>query len=88
MQVAIRELKTHLSRILSRAQAGEPIEVTSHNRLIARIVGIPAGIADGLRAPIASGTLSWSGRKPRLAAPVELSAQGTPLSRTVSEDRG
>ena len=88
MQVAIRELKAHLSRILSRAQAGEPIEVTSHNRLIARIVGIPAGTADGLRAPIANGALSWRGCKPQPAAPVELSAQGTPVSRMVSGDRG
>ncbi|MBK1700527.1 type II toxin-antitoxin system Phd/YefM family antitoxin [Thiococcus pfennigii] len=88
MQVAVRELKAHLSRILSRAQAGEPIAVTSHNRLIARIVGIPAGTADGLRASIANGALSWSGRKPRPAAPVELSAQGTPVSRMVWEDRG
>ena len=88
MQVAIRELKAHLSRILSYAQGGEPIEVTSHNRLIARIVGIPGGTADGLRAPIANGTLSWNGSKPRPAAPVELTAQGTPVSRMVSEDRG
>jgi prevent-host-death family protein len=58
MQVAVRELKAHLSRILSRAQGGEPIEVTSHNRLIARIVGIPGGMADGLRAPVANGSLS------------------------------
>ncbi|MEY6433592.1 type II toxin-antitoxin system prevent-host-death family antitoxin [Thioalkalicoccus limnaeus] len=88
MQVAVRELKAHLSRILSRAQAGEPIEVTAHNRLIARIVGIPADTAEGLRAPIASGALSWSGRKPQPAAPIELTAQGTPVSRMVSEDRG
>jgi len=49
MQVAVHDLKAHLSRFLSRAQAGESIEVTSHNRLIARIVGVPAGTAEELR---------------------------------------
>ena len=88
MRVAIRDLKANLSRILSRAQAGESIEVTSHNKLIARIVGIPSGTAEGLRESIGSGTLSWSGGKPQLAPPVELSAEGTPVSRMVLEDRG
>jgi prevent-host-death family protein len=88
MQVAVRDLKTNLSRILARAQAGESIEVTSHNKLIARIVGIPSGTAEGLRESIGRGTLSWSGGKPRLAPPVALSAQGTPVSLMVLEDRG
>lgn len=54
MQVAIRELKAGLSRILSRAQAGEVIEVTSHNKSIARIVGIPPTAGAGLRGLIAA----------------------------------
>ncbi|MFB1502192.1 MULTISPECIES: type II toxin-antitoxin system Phd/YefM family antitoxin [unclassified Thiocapsa] len=88
MQVAVPELKANLSRVLSRAQAGELIEVFSHNKLIARIVGVPAGVAEGLREPIVSGALTWSSRKPQLATPVELSAQGTPVSQIVLEDRG
>ncbi|MFB1490880.1 MULTISPECIES: type II toxin-antitoxin system Phd/YefM family antitoxin [unclassified Thiocapsa] len=87
MQVAIRDLKANLSRMLTRAQAGESIEVTSHNTLIARIVGIPSGTAEGLRELIGRGTLSWRGGKPQLAPPVELSAEGTPVSRMVLEDR-
>jgi prevent-host-death family protein len=88
MQVAIRDLKANLSRILSRAQAGESIEVTSHNKPIARIIGIPLGTGEGLRESIARGALSWSGGKPQLAAPVELNAPGTPVSQMVLEDRG
>jgi prevent-host-death family protein len=88
MQVAVRDLKAHLSRFLSSAQAGESIEVTSHNRLIARIVGVPIGTAEGLREPIAQGTLSWSERKPALQPPLELAAKGTPVSQMVLEDRG
>lgn len=87
MHVAIRELKASLSRILSRAQEGEVIEVTSHNKSIARIVGIPPQAGEGLRGLIASGTLSWSGGKPRLTPPQVVAARGTPVSQMVLEDR-
>ena len=50
MSVAVRELKACLSRVLLRAQEGEVIEVTSHNKPIARIVGIPSCAGEGVRA--------------------------------------
>ena len=93
MPIAIRELKASLSRVLQRAQAGEVIEVTSHNKpiariaRIARIVGIPAHADAELRGLIASGGLSWTGNKPRLQPPVELVAGGTAVSRMVLADR-
>jgi len=87
MHVAIRELKAGLSRILSRAQEGEIIEVTSHNKSIARIIGIPPQAGAGLRGMIASGGLCWNGGKPRLTPPLAVAAGGTPVSRMVSEDR-
>ncbi|RDE52149.1 MAG: type II toxin-antitoxin system prevent-host-death family antitoxin [Candidatus Accumulibacter meliphilus] len=87
MPIAIRELKASLSRVLQRAQAGEIIEVTSHSKPIARIVGIPAHADEGLRGLIASGGLSWTGNKPRLQPPVVLVASGTAVSRIVLTDR-
>ena len=87
MSIAVRELKANLSRVLSRAQAGEVIEVTSHNKPIARIVGVPLHAEAGLRGLIASGALSWSGGKPRLKRPLEMAARGTPVSQMVLEDR-
>lgn len=87
MPVAIRELKARLSHILSRAQEGEVIEVTSHNKPIARIVGFPPLAGKGLRGLISSGTLCWSGGKPRLAAPLKVVARGTLVSQMVLEDR-
>lgn len=88
MHVAVRELKSSLSRILSLAQRGEIIEVTSHNKPIARIVGIPPQADEGLRRLMATGTLSWNGSKPRLASPLALVPGGTPVSQMVLEDRG
>ena len=72
-----------------RAQAGEVIEVTSHNRLIARIVGMPAQAGDsGMRGLIAAGGLSWSDSKPRLAPPLDFPEGVASVGRMVLEDRG
>ncbi|MBS3934865.1 MAG: type II toxin-antitoxin system prevent-host-death family antitoxin [Sulfuritalea sp.] len=88
MLVAIRELKSNLSRLLACAQAGEVIEVTSHNKPIARIVGIPAQSGDPVRRLVADGALAWNGKKPGPAEPLVLSACGVSVSRIVLEDRG
>ncbi len=87
MHIAIRELKANLSRVLARARAGELIEVTSHNKPVARIVGIPEAGDDGLRRLVGSGDLSWSGRKPEYQPPLDLGPSGVPVSRIVLEDR-
>lgn len=88
MLVAVRELKANLSRVLSRARAGEVVEVTSHNKPIVRIVGIPPEAGDGLSQLVRRGALSWNGGKPRLAPPRSMAPEGTPVSRLVLEDRG
>ncbi len=87
MSVAVRELKASLSRVLSRAQHGEIIEVTSHNKPIARIIGIPERAEPGLRRLIADGAVSWSGGKPQYKLPVQMTAGGTSVSHMVLEDR-
>ncbi len=88
MHVAVRELKASLSRVLALAQGGEVIEVRSHHKPIARIVGIPPQTDEGLRRLIATGALSWSGGKPQFAPPLELVSGGTSVSQMVLEDRG
>jgi len=42
MNVAVRELKDHLSEYLNRASAGEDVVVTSHGKPIARLVPLMA----------------------------------------------
>jgi len=88
MHVGIRELKSGLSQVLAQAQAGEVIEVTSHNRPIARIFGIPAHADEGLRHLMANGLVTWAGGKPEFEQPLALSPLGTPVSQMVLEDRG
>lgn len=38
MSINVRELKTHLSEYLRRAERGETVTVTSHGRVVAQIV--------------------------------------------------
>lgn len=87
MRVAVRELKANLSRLLSRARQGEVIEVTSHNKPVARIVGIPSCGAESLGESISRGTISWRGTKPCFAPPLALADHGPSMSQIVLEDR-
>ena len=87
MLVSVRELKASLSHVLSLAQRGEIIEVTSHNKPIARVTGIPKHAEAGLRRLISVGGLQWNGSKPKLAPTFALAAGGKTLSKMVLEDR-
>ncbi len=90
-QVSVRDLKTHLSEWLARAQAGEVVEVTSHRKPIARLTGIKqpdAILSNPLQAAIDAGIISWNGEKPVLPPPVKLRGEGKLVSEIVMEDRG
>ena len=87
MQVAVNELKASLSLYLSQAQTGEVIEVTSHRRPIARIVGIPESDTRGIGRLLAEGAMTWSGGKPEFEDPIQLTEGGTSVGRIVLEDR-
>lgn len=87
MQVSIRELKAHLSKYINQAQAGQGFEITSHRKVVARVVGVPATPDRGVGRLLASGAATWNGGKP-VGANLRLSAKGTPVSQMVMEDRG
>ena len=90
-RVSVRDLKTHLSEWLARAQAGEVVEVTSHRKPIARITAFsqptPASMGP-LQKAIEAGIISWNGKKPVLPPAVALRGSGTLTSAMVLEDRG
>lgn len=88
MRIAMHELKAGLSRYLAQARAGEVIEVTSHDKPVARIVGISAAAPSGVARLLARGAAQWGGGKPALQPPVELGTSGKTLSEMVTEDRG
>ena len=63
MHIAINELKSGLYRVLAKAQAGKIFEISSHNKPIARIVGIPQQEYAALSKLMVSGALTWNGKK-------------------------
>ena len=87
MQISVREFKAHLSRYLSQAQQGQPVDVTSHRKVVARIVGVPAAGSEGVARLVAGGEAQWGGGKPAGAA-IRLSPAGRSVSEMVLEDRG
>lgn len=90
-QVSVRDLKTHLSEWLARAQAGEVVEVTSHRRPIARITALKQAESTStnpLQKAIDVGLISWNGQKPVFPPPIKLKGIGKLISEIVIEDRG
>lgn len=87
MQVSMQEFKSHLSQYVGQAQSGELIELTSHRKVVARLVGVPPADSAGVARLLAAGAASWQGGKPAGAA-LELQAVGKPVSALVLEDRG
>ena len=86
MQVSIREFKAHLSRYLVQAQKGQPLDITSHRKVVARIVGVPATESTGVERLLASGSAQWMGGKP-VGAAIQLSPIGRSMSEMVLEGR-
>ena len=88
MRIAMHVLKASLSRYVAQARAGAVIEVTSHDKPVVRIVGIPPAGPPGLDRLLASGAAHWRGGKPTLRPAVKLGDGGKPVSEMVLEDRG
>lgn len=87
MQVSMQEFKSHLARYIQEAQSGQAIELTSHRKVVARVVGVPQTGTAGLARLVAEGKASWQGGKPA-GANIALRSGGKPVSAIVMEDRG
>jgi prevent-host-death family protein len=87
MRIAMHELKSGLSRYMARARAGEVIEVTSHDKTVARIVGIPPTDQSGIASLLRSAAAQWGGGKPDLRPAIKLPTPGGAMSDIVLEDR-
>ena len=87
MQVSMREFKSHLSSYVSHAQSGQLIELTSHRKVVARLIGVPVTDSVGMAKLLAAGAATWQGGKP-IGAEISLHKQGKPVSELVLENRG
>lgn len=86
MQVSMQEFKSRLAQYVGQAQSGEVIELTSHRKVVARLIGIPPVAPEGIARLLASGRASWQGGKP-LGAELPLSSGGMLVSEMALEDR-
>ncbi len=87
MQVSMREFKSHLSSYISKAQSGQQIELTSHRKVVAKIIGVQSIESTGISRLLASGIASWQGGKPA-GASFKLQDSGKTVSALILEDRG
>ncbi len=86
MEVSMQEFKSHLAQYVGQAQADQVIELTSHRKVVARLIGVPLAASEGIAKLLASGRATWQGGKPK-GAQLQLSAQGKSMSDMVLEDR-
>jgi prevent-host-death family protein len=63
--IGLFEAKTHLSELVARAELGEEVIITRHNKPVAKLVPIPTDIADPvMRQDAVTGLLrAAAGRK-------------------------
>lgn len=87
MHVSIQEFKSHLSDYVNKARSGQLIELTSHRKVVARIVGVPSSESAGVGRLLAAGVATWHGEKP-VGAAFKLREAGKSISTLVLEDRG
>ena len=88
MRVPMHRLKSGLSRYVAQARAGDVIVITSHDKPVARLVGVPAVGLAGVSRLLALGAAQWGGGKPVLQPPITLTSSGKALGEMVLEDRG
>jgi antitoxin (DNA-binding transcriptional repressor) of toxin-antitoxin stability system len=90
---SVTRFKSELSKYLAKARSGRIIEVTSHRKVIARVVGVPdklpRGFPAGLAEMAAHGKITLGNGEVRsFKRPIKLSEGGPTLSEIVLEDRG
>jgi len=86
MQVSIQEFKSHLSHYVGQARSGQLVELTSHRKVVARIVGVPPTDSAGVSRLLATGVATWQGGKP-IGTAFRLQEHGKPVSVMALEDR-
>jgi antitoxin (DNA-binding transcriptional repressor) of toxin-antitoxin stability system len=70
-----------------RARAGHAVEISSHRKVVARLVTASSGQEQGIDRLLAQGLAQWDGGKPN-GASVRLSPDGQLVSDLVHADRG
>ena len=92
MNVAVRELKDHLSEYLKRARSGEEIVITSHGKPVARLAPLAPAPEDEAAAIERLHALPWiragkAGKPAGLKKGIRLRGKGLSAAEIVIENR-
>lgn len=94
MKVSVRELKDHLSEYLRRVAAGEEVVVTSHKRVVAKLVP-PNAIGEEYGTSEAAAIerlrslpwVRWAGGKPELRPGAAVKQGEKTVAESLLDDR-
>jgi prevent-host-death family protein len=87
-EIGVRALRLDLSRVLTRAQAGETIVVTRDGVPIARIGPVHSPLPPALERLIESGRATWEGSPQALPEPAPLVGDGPTVAEILLGQRG
>ncbi len=87
MRVPIHQFKSQMAKYVTQAQTGEVIELTSHRKVVARVIGVSKPESGGVGRLLTAGIATWDGGKPT-GARIALSGAGKLVSEMILEDRG
>jgi prevent-host-death family protein len=94
MEISVRELKNHLSEYLRRVQAGEEVIVTSHKRIVAKLV--PPNQAGKVHEQDEVALIErlksmpwirWAGGKPELRPGIAVKKGDRTIAESLLDDR-
>ena len=94
MEISVRELKNHLSEYLRRVSAGEEVVVTSHKRVVAKLVPpntVEQAHGQGEDALIerlkSMPWVRWTGGKPQLRPGIAVKQGDKTIAESLLDDR-
>ena len=87
LTVGVRELKSRLSEVLRRANAGQTVLITDHGQPVARIVPVGQPLEARLQLMAQAGLLQWSGKKLEPLPPVAHTRGDRSVAELLVEDR-
>ena len=100
MQVSMREFKTHLSKYIHQAHAGQTLEITNYKQVIVKVMAVEKPVStktalatkknasdrSGEDLLLAANFITWNGQKPK-GASIVLSDHPQTMADLVLEQR-
>ena len=89
LTVGVRDLKSNLSAYLAKVKKGQTIAITSHGKVVGRVVPprTEDNITARMKALVETGAILWNGKKIKLSKPVIINKSDKLASDIIIEMR-